>query len=336
MTDEMKQIVERFRKARSLLCLTHVYADGDGLGSMAAIVQAARETGASVTPMVHEPVPPRYEFLFRGPPEVSLAYSASFESLAAQADLVVLLDTCSRSRLGALSEPIDAVREKTVVIHHHIAGDDIGSMRWVDTSAAAVGVMVLELLEALDWPIKPHTAQALAAAILSDTGWVRFSNTDGRALRAFARLLDAGATASELYERIYQADRLERLRLMGRVLDNLELHCEGRLAVMVLRKVDFQQTGARSDETENLINEAMRLASVEVAVMLVENQQQDGSDTVCVRASLRSRKKVDVARVAAQFGGGGHTRAAGFRSDKTLDVLKTQLIQEVNRTLESS
>ena len=336
MTSEMKQIVERFDNARSLLCLTHVHADGDGLGSMAAIVQAARETGAAVAPMVHEPVPRRYEFLFRGPHEASLAYSASFESLAAQADLVVLLDTCSRSQLGALSEPIDAVREKTVVIDHHVTCDDIGSVRWIDTSAAAVGVMILELLEALDWPIRPHTAQVLAAAIVSDTGWVRFSNTDGRALRAFAKLLDAGATASELYERIYQGDRLERVRLMGRVLGNLELYCDGRLAVMVLRKADFRQTGARSDETENLINEAMRLGSVEVAVMLVENLQQDGADAGWVRVSFRSRKKVDVARIGARFGGGGHERAAGFRSDEKLDVLKTQIIQAVSQTLESS
>ena len=336
MTCDMEQIVERFRNARSLLCLTHVHADGDGLGSMGAIVQAGFETGTAVTPMVHEPVPPRYEFLFRSPNEASVAYSESFESLAAQADLVVLLDTCSRSQLGVLAEPIDTVREKTVVIDHHVTGDDIGSVRWVDTSAAAVGVMVLELLEALDWPIKPHTAQLLAAAILSDTGWVRFSNTDGRALRAFARLLDAGATASELYERIYQADRLERVRLMGRVLSNMELHCDGRLAVMAIRTADFHQTGARKDETENLINEAMRLASVEVAVMLVENQQQDRLETTHVRVSLRSRKKVDVAQVAAQFGGGGHKRAAGFKSDEKFDILKTQIIQTVNQTLESS
>ena len=327
--------MERLRNARSLLCLTHEHGDGDGLGSMAALVRAGRDTGVTVTPMVHAPAPQRYEFLFSGSPEMSLAYATEFEALAARADLVVVLDTCSRSQLGDLSAPIDAVREKTIVIDHHVTCDDIGSVRWIDTSAAAVGVMILELLEELDWPIAPAAAQALAAAIVSDTGWMRFSNTDGRALRVFAKLLDAGASVSELYERICQSDRLERIRLMERVLHNLELHCDGRLAVMSVREDDFRQSGARRDETENLINEAMRLAGVEVAVMLVENPQQENPNPTGVRVSLRSRKKVDVARLAARFGGGGHKRAAGFRDNGDLDVIKAKIIQTVGEALET-
>ena len=147
--------------------------------------------------------------------------------------------------------------------------------------------------------------EALAVAILTGTGWLRFSNTDSRCLRAMAYLIEVGIRPDVLYRRIYQSDRFEKLKLMGRVLENLELHSNDRLAVMSLTLADFEQTGARPDETENLINEAMRIGSIEAAVILVEHNDE-------IRVSLRSREIVDVSQVAASFGGGGHARAAGL------------------------
>ena len=104
---------------------------------------------------------------------------------------------------------------------------------------------------------------------------------------------------------------------------------------MSVREDDFRQSGAQREETENLINEAMRLAGVEVAVMLVENPQQENPNATGVRVSLRSRRKVDVARLAARFGGGGHKRAAGFRDNGDLDVIKVKIIQTVGEALET-
>lgn len=299
------------------MCITHVNPDGDGLGSVIGLMEAARQAGKISMPLLHEAAPDRYEFLLK---DEAMAYAPAFASLARQADTILVLDTCSDAQLDDLAEPLREYHDKIVVVDHHATADDIGAVRWIDTSAAAVGLMVLELIEALDWPLTERAKLALAVAIVTDTGWLRFSNTDARCLRAFARLVEAGIAPDDLYHRIYQTDRPERLALLQRVLGNLDLRAGNRLAVMHLRREDFEQTGASQEETENLINEALRIETVQAAIILIENGEQ-------TRVSLRSRDAVDVAEVARQFGGGGHVRAAGLKSTDPIDTLKPRLIE---------
>lgn len=309
-----------------MLVLTHSRPDGDGLGSTVALVRAARAAGKAAEIFVPDDIPPRYEFLFDGDAPAPLR---SFEQAADRADLIVIVDTCVFEQLDDLEAPIRRRREKTVVIDHHLTSQDIAAVQWIDPSASATGVMVGELLAELGWPIDRETAEALVTAVVSDTGWFRFPNTDARALRAVAGWLDAGARADRIYARLYQSDRPERLDILRRMLASLELHCDGQLAVMTLRRRDFRETGARQDETENLINESLRLATVEAAVLLVEN-------TDCVRVSLRSRERVDVATIAKRFGGGGHARAAGCRRADDLDALKRDLIDACAEALSAA
>ena len=170
-------------------------------------------------------------------------------------------------------------------------------------------------------------AEALMTAVVCDTGWMRHANTDGRCLRAVANWLDAGQRPDKLYRRLYQSDRPERLGLLARALGSLELHCNGQLAVMTIRAKDFAETGARPDETESIINEALRIGTVEAVVLVT-----DSGD--CARASLRSRDALDVSEIARQFGGGGHARAAGLRLAEDIDVLKQKLISACSQALQ--
>ena len=320
----MKAVAGRLDQARSLLVTTHGRPDGDGLGSMAALAAAAAAAGKTVSLFLPDQAPSRYDYLFDQPPVVGAVH---FTAMADAADLVVIVDTCAIAQLDGLDVLLPGFKDRIVVIDHHATTDDIGSLQWVDTSAAAAGVMVTELIDELGWSLDGLASEALMTAITTDIGWLRFANTDGRCLRAVAELVDAGVRPDKLFRRIYQTDRPERLALLRRVLDSLELHCDGRLAAMTIRQADFAATGARPDETENMVNEALRLASVETALLLVEN-------TDCVRVSLRSRDAVDVSAVARQFGGGGHKRAAGLRAATDIDDLKTQLIAACAAVLE--
>ncbi len=169
-------------------------------------------------------------------------------------------------------------------------------------------------------------AEALLTAIVSDTGWFHYPNTDARSLRRAAALLEAGVRATPLYDRLFRNDRPERLRLIARMLTSLELHNRDQLAVMVIRKADFLASGAQPEEVENLINEALRIGSVEAVILLTE---MDGA----TRVSLRSRSRLDVAEVAQRFGGGGHQRAAGFRSTESLDAIKPRILEAVTGEL---
>lgn len=310
-------LAARLADASKILLVAHARPDGDALASMRVLALAAEQAGKTVYMLVPDAVPQRLAFLLG---DSACAGPDRFDTLADGADLIVILDTCSAAQLDDIADAVIARREKVGVIDHHTTCDDIADVVWIDTSAAATGVMVGELIDHLGWPLTTDSAEALVVAVATDTGWLRFANTDGRALRAVGRWVDMGVRTDILYRRIYQNARPQRLRLIARAIESLELHYDGRLAVMSLRRRDFAETGAREDETENIVNEALRIGTVESAFIVVENTDH-------VRASLRSRDLVDVAALAARFGGGGHPRAAGLRSTEDFETLKAKLIE---------
>jgi phosphoesterase RecJ-like protein len=310
------EIDRRLRDCRAMLVVTHARSDGDALGSMLALALGARAAGKHAAMLVPDPVPARYAFLVR---DQAVASAAQLDMLADAADLIVVVDTSSYAQLDAAADGLRKRREKVIVIDHHATSDNVGAAAWQDVSAAAAGVMVGEVLGALNWPLEPQAALALAAAITSDTGWLRFSNADGRAMRMMAGLVDAGVRPDELYRLLYQTDRPQRLALTARAVAGMRLYADDQLAVMTITPQDFAATGALPEETENLVNEPMRLGSVEAVVLLT---QQAG----VVRVSLRSRSVLDVAALAAGFGGGGHARAAGFRSGEPLETIRQKIV----------
>jgi phosphoesterase RecJ-like protein len=311
-------VARRLSRAGQLLAVTHARGDGDAIGSAAALTMAARAAGKGARAALPDTMNPRYAFVC-GSVQPAQGPEA-FEPLADRADVIVVLDTGSWSQLDALADGIRRRRDKVVVVDHHVTGDDVASLRWIDPSAAACGVMVAQLLDELGWPVDLDTALAMAVALATDTGWLRFSNTDGRALRRMAAWLDMGLKTDELYRRLFLNDRPQRLALVARALDSLELHAGEILAVMTLTQDDFAATGAMAEETENIVNEAMRIASVEAALLFIE--QSDGQ----VRVNLRSRGRLDVAALAGGFGGGGHPRAAGARLRGPVAQVKAQVV----------
>ena len=115
---------------------------------------------------------------------------ADFEQLADAADAIVVLDTSAAAQLDGVAEGLRRRRDKVIVVDHHATSEDLGAVQWVDTSAAAAGVLAEEIIEALGWPMDLATAEGMAVAITSDTGWLRFANTDSRCLRTVAKLLE--------------------------------------------------------------------------------------------------------------------------------------------------
>jgi phosphoesterase RecJ-like protein len=293
---------------------------------MAALARAARAAGKSVQMLLPDPIPRRYAFLVDGETPHG---GDEFDALADAAGLVVILDTCAWQQLHGLEARLEARRSRIVVIDHHRTTDDVGGARWVDPTAAATCVLVAELLASLGWGLDAHIAEALATGIVFDTGWLRFANTSERCLRTLAELLAAGVRPDRLYAKLYQSDRPERLRLHERALRSLNLHAGGRIAEMSLTQDDFTLTGAQREENENLVNEGLRIASVEVSLLLTETV--DGH----VRANLRSREHVDVAAIAQRYGGGGHTRAAGVTFDGPLETARATLLAAAGAALEA-
>jgi phosphoesterase RecJ-like protein len=327
--EQRKAVAAEILTARRVLLTTHQRPDGDALGSVLGLHLACRRAGKASTIFLLDEIPRRYEFLFADAPQPPLPadMNAAFVLAAQQADKIIVLDTCSFGQLKPIAEGLAKFREKVIVIDHHLTGDDVGAAYWRDRSYSAAGGMVADLMEELSWSMTQAVAGPLMTAIVTDTGWLHYSNTDARTLRCLARLIDAGVKPDRLYGQLYQCDRPERVRLLAVALSSLQLHADNRLAVVTLTLEDFVRTGAGQDETEDFASEPLRIGSVELALTLI--QQADDE----VRVNLRSRSAVDVSVIAKMFGGGGHARAAGFRSRGGLTALKVKLLEVAQAAL---
>lgn len=305
---DFQKAVELINKSNNVLITTHTRPDGDACGSMVALRRLLLSLGKQVNLILLSPLPKWYEFLFEEKVPI-LGSDLTPEQLTAGSlgdfDLVIITDTNSFSQLPRFDKYLKQAKGAVLVIDHHKTTDGLGNVELIDTTAAASGQIVLDLFKYAGWPISKKIAEVLFVAISTDTGWFRFNNADSRVYRDVAELVDAGAEPGRVYARMYQNFSPARLKLMTAMLDTLELHFDGRFATQYILRNDFERTGARGADTENLIDECQRISTIRTAALFVE--LKDGG----FRCSLRSKGDIDVRRIAEKFGGGGHTAAAG-------------------------
>ncbi len=312
MRDEYQEIVAALEASRRVIVTTHVRPDGDALGSLSALVLAMRKKNIACDALLLSHWPSKYAFLRD---QLGIEYFDAEKGFPADLDLsrydtLLVVDTGTWSQLPGLEERSSELPKRKLVIDHHLTQQDWADHKLVVTEAAAAGEVVFELLEEWRVPLDPQIATALFVAITTDTGWFQFSNTRPYTFRLAAMLLERGVDMDAMYKRIYLSERPERVRLQTRAMQSLELLGAGRLAVMTITKQDFIDTGAGVPDTENLINIPLQIEEVQASVLITEPV-----DFGPVRVSLRSKGAIDVSKLAEQFGGGGHARAAGLKLD---------------------
>jgi phosphoesterase RecJ-like protein len=324
MPIDWRPFVDLVRRHQRFLLTTHVRPDGDALGSMLAMADALVYLGKSVRMVVASQVARRYQFLC--PPGRVEVFEPPGDAWR-DTDLAMVLDTSAWAQLGSYAAFFKALPVTKVVIDHHQTQDDLGAVRFVDTTAEATGRLVHDARAALDVPLTPVAATELFVALVMDTGWFHHSNTSAATLLLGAELLAAGARPSELYDLLYEQNTLPRLRLMGLVLERLQTTCHGLVAYTEVRRGDYEATGATPADTEDLVNFTRSVAGVEVGLFFLE-QPRGG-----IKVSFRSRSAVDVARIAEHFGGGGHRLAAGATLAGSLEEARARVLDAVAAAL---
>jgi phosphoesterase RecJ-like protein len=325
---DFQKALDLINKSKNILLTTHTRPDGDACGCIAAMYDVLTALGKKVQLILLSEVPEWYEFLFAQEVPVlekDLTLGQLTQGQLAETDLVIIIDTNSYSQLPKFDEFLKQNTQPVLVIDHHVTTDNLGDVELIDISAAAAALIVFDLLKSADWPLTDRIAQALFVAVATDTGWFQFSNTDARAYRTCADLVDAGANPAQIHHDLYQNFSPQRLKLMTAMLNTLELHFDGRFATQQLLQADFKKTQASYKDTENLIDECRRLSSVEVAVLFVE--LPDGR----IKCSLRSKEPVDVRIIAQKFGGGGHKTAAGAHLSGPVENAKKLIMAEVQK-----
>jgi phosphoesterase RecJ-like protein len=311
--------VDLVRRQQKFLITTHIRPDPDGLGSQLGLADVLENMGKEVQVVIASAWPPRYDFL---DPERRIRRLHLPGEDFRQVDAIIILDTGTWNQLGDFGSLMKTMSVPKVVIDHHLSQDDLDALRLVDTTAEATGRLVYEAVQALRQPLSAKAANYLFAALATDTGWFRHRNTTPATFALAEKLTQAGADPTHLYEQIYEQSTLPRLRLMGVVLQRLRVVENGQVALTEVLREDYAATGAIPQDTEDLVSYTRSLAGIEVGLFFME--QPAGG----IKVSFRSRQKVDVARIAELFGGGGHRLASGA-------VLTGPLIEAQERVLEA-
>lgn len=299
----LPQVLEVLSRAKSVLCIMHQHPDGDACGSTLGLALALGEMGKLVTVFCHTDVPENLRFL------EGLDRVVHELPDPARWDASVVCDAGASHRIGP-GLPDRARMGTYVNLDHHLTSDDFGDVNYVDAHAASVGVVVARVLRGLGHPLSRPVATALYVSVLTDTGSFRYSSTDPEALRVAAELVEAGADPWTVSSNVYEQQPVARLRLLREALGTLHVSADGLFASITITDAMARAAGADKELTDGFINFARGIRGVEVAAQFTEPAPDSGEPWA---VSLRSRGKVNVAAIAARFGGGGHHNAAGLK-----------------------
>jgi phosphoesterase RecJ-like protein len=328
MAIDWRPLVDLVAAKRRFLLTTHIRPDGDGLGSLRAIAIVLRNLGKQVHLLYPtSSYPARYDFL---DPHGEITPFARSAETQRDADVILIADTGTWNQLGDMADYLRSASAIKVVIDHHVTQDDLGAIRFVDVTAEATGRLAYEFLTALGEPLPVEAANALFTAVAMDTGWFRHGNTSARTFALASELVAAGAQPTLLYELLFERSTLGRVKLSGLVLDRLTLTHQGRVAWSCIRRSDYAAVGAVPSDSEDLVNWTLGVKGVEVGLMFME--QPIGG----IKISFRSRGPVDVAALAAEFGGGGHAAASGAIVQGELEEVRDRVLNRLGDLLKQT
>jgi bifunctional oligoribonuclease and PAP phosphatase NrnA len=315
---DLRAVLDVVRRGLRFAVGSHARPDGDAVGSMLACGMMLTQMGKQADLVSADPVP----LIYRSLPCATTIRQA--QRLDGDYDAVILLecDGLTRSRLAGLD------RRFVVNIDHHVSAREFADVNWIDTDACAVAEMMYRLARAAGVTVTAEMAACLYTGVLTDTGSFCYEGTDVHAFEMARELVRCGADPAQLARDVYFSNPLSKMMLLGAALNNLRR--TGKLAWLWVTHADMQRTGAAEEDCEGIVNYAIAIAGVEAAVLLRELPDRR------VRLSLRSKGCLDVARIAAGFGGGGHLHAGGCTLEGPLSAATDRILETMRRELMAS
>lgn len=314
----LNEVLNQIGRRQRFILTSHARPDGDAVGSTLACAQILRSMGKQASVVLSDGVPGIY-----GP----LPFTESVlqdPSQAPEPEAVIILecDSVQRTKLTGLE------RHYLINIDHHATARPFADVNWIDPNACATAEMIFRLAREAGVKISPEIATCLYTAILTDTGSFCFHGTTERTFALAQELVRCGADPVRIAHNVYFSTQMSKMRLLGAALSSLRR--EGSLVWMDVDRATIERCQASTEDCEGLVNYALAIQGVEVALFFRE--QADGH----FRVSLRSKGLVNVAAIAAAFGGGGHECASGCAIEGPLQVAVERLVAQLrNRGYEA-
>lgn len=317
------RILDSVRESRTICIAGHMRPDGDCVGSQLALALALREAGKKVRCWNQDPMPQKYEFL-----DPERLFQKPKRGL--KFDAVIAADCATFDRLGTVG-PSVAQRKILINVDHHESNTRYGEINWVSPREPSTGELIFHLLQAAKWSISKPIADCLFTAVSTDTGSFQYPTTRPSTYHVAGELVRRGADLAKICDEVYQSYPVSRARLLKHIYSHFRLTYHDKIAYFWLKKADYARTGAETSDSEGLIDHIRAIAPVVVACVFEEIEPE------LTRISLRSKSEhVNVNDIASQFGGGGHSAAAGARiSGRPLSVQR-KVIAAIKKALNSA
>jgi len=301
---DYEQFGEVVQKAQKVLIIGHRKPDGDALGSMCALSLFFESIGKDTVMACVDSPSKKYNFI----PNVKYVENDIDPSYY---DLVVMVD-CGAHYMSNFHEQHPELipfgdEEKIpyiVNIDHHSSNDYFGHLNIVEEHAASATMILYKIFEYLDWRITPEIATCLLTGIYNDTGSFMHSNTSGDVMRVASELLKKGAKIAPIIKALFRSNTVDTLKTWGKVFANTEITDDNYL-LSVIKEGDLEP-GQDMDHLAGAIDYMNMVPDVNYAMLIKQDRGH-------IKGSLRTRRNdVDLSEIAKKFGGGGHSKAAGF------------------------
>ncbi|WP_206457819.1 DHH family phosphoesterase [Anaerovorax sp. IOR16] len=315
----LKEIGSQLLSANRILLFPHMQIDGDAYGSAVALCLALRNLGKEVYVLLEDEVPAFLSFLTC---DFCLEGEPPFDS----ADIAIAIDC---SDVGRFEKRKDWYFKGnvTICLDHHMTTGVFADFNYIDSSAAATGEIIYDLLKVMNCDFNAEIANALYAAITTDTGNFRYSNTTKRTHLIVADLYDTGLDHTKVCVEIYENVRRERVKLSADALKDMQLFCDGSAGLVSVTQKMLEVNHTSMEETEGIIDTLKSIEGIEIAALLKEKEKE------IIKVSLRAKSYGNVANIAQKFHGGGHIKAAGCTIHDSLDNAKKMIIGAIEEEL---
>jgi phosphoesterase RecJ-like protein len=315
---ERDAIAAAIRGRQRFVISSHARPDGDSIGSSMAMAFALRATGRHADVVMGDAAPPPL-MQFPGVPDIRVA-----PRVDGQYDAAIVMECGDLGRTG-----VSGLDQFFVVnIDHHPGNTGYGNLRWFDSSAAALGELIFDLVGAIGAPLTRDVATHLYLAILTDTGSFHYSSISPRTFDICGECLKAGVDPVLVARNVYDSNNMGRLKLFGAVLSAMQIDSTGRIAIVYLDHEMARAAGGTYDDTEGLINLPLTVKEIQAVVFFKHIEGRD------YRVSMRSKGDIDIGAVAKEFKGGGHKNAAGCTASGPIEALQATFVEKIQRAIE--
>ncbi len=317
--EDLARLEEALDGAERIVVTTHLRPDGDAIGSEACLTAFLGDRGKTVRVINDDPTPELLRFVAPTAFPVEVYDPAVHDPVFRSADLILLVDNAAPDRLGRLEGVIADVADRVLCIDHHPSREAPWHRTIQDVGACATAAILYRLTRAAGWTPDADAARSIYVALATDTGFFRFNSTNPEAHRIAAELVESGVDPAACYRAIHERNSPQFTRLLGEALARVRLDAEGAIASVRLSAERIAALDAAGEDTTEITTAMLAIDGVQIVLLF---RELSGGR---VKVSLRSKARLDVHRLASEYGGGGHRNASGIVMPGALDEVADRI-----------